>query len=147
MAPLKRSALAAACAYSSNFGSRSSCARAATPGASRHAQSSAKRTRVLSRLIKFFFPSDREVASGYCRPPLITTRRTKSSRRNPTPHPRPAHVTCETPRRGVGRERGAAQVRRALVRHKKSWLFEEPKTARSRRTVFLPAPHLQKLAA
>jgi integrase len=44
-------------------------------------------------------------------------------------------------------ERGTAQVRRALVRHKKSWSFEEPKTARSRRTVFLPAPLLQKLAA
>jgi integrase len=44
-------------------------------------------------------------------------------------------------------ERGTAQVRRALVRHKKSWSFEEPKTARSRRTVFLPVPLLQKLAA
>jgi integrase len=44
-------------------------------------------------------------------------------------------------------ERGTAQVRRALVRHKKSWSFEEPKTARSRRTVFLPAPLLQKLIA
>jgi integrase len=44
-------------------------------------------------------------------------------------------------------ERGTAQVRRALVRHKKSWSFEEPKTARSRRTVYLPAPLLQKLAA
>lgn len=43
-------------------------------------------------------------------------------------------------------ERGTAQVRRALVRHKKSWSFEEPKTARSRRTVSLPAPLLQKLA-
>lgn len=43
-------------------------------------------------------------------------------------------------------ERCTAQVRRALVRHKKSWSFEEPKTARSRRTVFLPAPLLQKLA-
>jgi integrase len=44
-------------------------------------------------------------------------------------------------------ERGTAQVKRALVRHKKSWSFEEPKTARSRRTVFLPAPLLNKLAA
>lgn len=44
-------------------------------------------------------------------------------------------------------QRGAAQVRRALVRHKKSWSFEEPKTARSRRTVFLPAPLVGKLAA
>ena len=43
--------------------------------------------------------------------------------------------------------RGTAQVRRALVRHKKSWSFEETKTARSRRTVYLPAPLLQKLAA
>jgi integrase len=37
-------------------------------------------------------------------------------------------------------ERGTAQIRRALVRHKKSWTFEMPKTARSRRTVSLPAP-------
>jgi integrase len=42
-------------------------------------------------------------------------------------------------------ERSTAQVRRALVRHKKTWSFEEPKTARSRRTVYLPAPLLQKL--
>jgi integrase len=41
---------------------------------------------------------------------------------------------------------GATQIKRALVRHKKSWSFEEPKTARSRRTVFLPAPLLRKLA-
>jgi integrase len=47
----------------------------------------------------------------------------------------------------VDLQRGTAQVRRALVRHKKSWSFEEPKTARSRRTVFLPAPLLQKLAS
>lgn len=39
------------------------------------------------------------------------------------------------------------QVKRALVRHKKSWSFEEPKTARSRRTIYLPAPLLQKLSA
>lgn len=44
-------------------------------------------------------------------------------------------------------ERGTAQVRRALVRHKKAWSFEEPKTARSRRTVYLPAPLLHSLAA
>lgn len=43
-------------------------------------------------------------------------------------------------------DRGTAQVRRALVRHKKAWSFEEPKTARSRRTVYLPASLLQKLA-
>lgn len=40
---------------------------------------------------------------------------------------------------------GAAQIKRALIRHKKGWSFEEPKTARSRRTVFLPAPLLRKL--
>ncbi|HEX8423828.1 MAG TPA: site-specific integrase [Pyrinomonadaceae bacterium] len=43
--------------------------------------------------------------------------------------------------------RGTAQVRRALVRHKKSWSFEEPKTARSRRMIYLPAPLQRKLAA
>lgn len=47
----------------------------------------------------------------------------------------------------VDMARGTAQVRRALVRHKKNWSFEEPKTACSRRTVFLPAPLLEKLAA
>jgi hypothetical protein len=40
-------------------------------------------------------------------------------------------------------ERGTAQVRRALIWHKKSWSFEEPKTARSRRTFFLPASLLK----
>jgi integrase len=44
-------------------------------------------------------------------------------------------------------ERGTAAVRRALVWHKKSWSFEEPKTPKSRRTVFLPTPILKKLAA
>jgi integrase len=44
-------------------------------------------------------------------------------------------------------ERRTAQVRRALVRHKKSWSFEEPKTARSRRTIYLPVPIMQKLAS
>ena len=43
-------------------------------------------------------------------------------------------------------KRGRAQVRRALVRHKRDWSFEEPKTARSRRTVYLPAPLLERLA-
>ena len=43
--------------------------------------------------------------------------------------------------------RSTAQVRRALVRHKKTWSFEEPKTARSRRTIYLPAPLLKKLVA
>lgn len=47
----------------------------------------------------------------------------------------------------VNVERCTAQVRRALVRHKKSWSFEEPKTARSRRTIYLPAPLLEKLMA
>jgi Phage integrase family. len=42
-------------------------------------------------------------------------------------------------------EHGTAQVRRALVRHKKNWSFEEPKTARSRRTVFLSSQLLNKL--
>lgn len=43
--------------------------------------------------------------------------------------------------------RSTSTVRRALIRHKGSWSFQEPKTARSRRTIFLPAPLLQKLAA
>lgn len=43
-------------------------------------------------------------------------------------------------------ERSTAQVRRALVRHKKSWSFEEPKTPRSRRTIFLPPQLLHRLA-
>lgn len=42
---------------------------------------------------------------------------------------------------------GAAQIKRALVRHKKRWGFEEPKTARSSRTVFLSAMLLAKLQA
>jgi integrase len=32
---------------------------------------------------------------------------------------------------------GAAQIKRALVRHKKSWSFDESKTARCRRMVYL----------
>jgi integrase len=47
----------------------------------------------------------------------------------------------------VDYERGTAHVRRALVRHKKSWSFEEPKTPRSRRMLYLPVSFLQKLAA
>lgn len=43
-------------------------------------------------------------------------------------------------------ERGTATVRRALVRHKKEFTFEEPKTARSRRSIPLPKPLIQKLA-
>jgi integrase len=46
----------------------------------------------------------------------------------------------------VDAERCTALVRRALVRHKKIWSFEEPKTARSRRTVHLPTSLLRKLA-
>ncbi|HZH91867.1 MAG TPA: hypothetical protein VEX70_14770 [Pyrinomonadaceae bacterium] len=42
----------------------------------------------------------------------------------------------------VDSDRIMAQVRRTLVRHKKSWSFEEPETARGRRTVYLSAPLL-----
>jgi integrase len=42
---------------------------------------------------------------------------------------------------------GSVQIKRALARHKKSWSFEEPKTARSRRTVYLPDPLVKKLVA
>lgn len=44
-------------------------------------------------------------------------------------------------------ERNTAQVKRALVWHKKEWSFDEPKTARSRRTLYLPAFLLKQLAA
>lgn len=44
-------------------------------------------------------------------------------------------------------ERSTSTVRRALVRHKGSWSFQETKTARSRRTIFLPAQLLHRLAA
>jgi integrase len=44
-------------------------------------------------------------------------------------------------------ERGTAQVRRALVRHKGSWSFEETKTKKSRRTITLPPQLLSKLKA
>lgn len=47
----------------------------------------------------------------------------------------------------VDLERGTAQIRRALIRHKKGWSFEQPKTARSRRTISLPAPLLKRLVA
>jgi len=43
--------------------------------------------------------------------------------------------------------KGTARIRRALVRHKKTVQFEEPKTARSRRTVYLPQSIVQKLKA
>ncbi|MFN2532100.1 MAG: tyrosine-type recombinase/integrase [Pyrinomonadaceae bacterium] len=44
-------------------------------------------------------------------------------------------------------KRCTAQVQRALVRHKKSVTFEEPKTARSQRSVFLSNQLVQKLIA
>ena len=43
-------------------------------------------------------------------------------------------------------KRGTAQIQRALIRHKKSVRFEEPKTARSRRTVYLSEQLIKKLA-
>lgn len=43
--------------------------------------------------------------------------------------------------------RNAAQVNRALVRHKGSWTFEKPKTAKSRRIVTLSEPLMKKVAA
>jgi integrase len=44
-------------------------------------------------------------------------------------------------------ERGTAQVRRALVRHKKKWSFDPPKTKGSRRSVSLPSTLMRKLAS
>jgi integrase len=44
-------------------------------------------------------------------------------------------------------ERCTVQVRRALIRHKKAWSFQEPKTSRSRRTVVLPSFMIEKLMA
>jgi integrase len=49
--------------------------------------------------------------------------------------------------RDLNVERKTAQVRRALVRHKKLWRFQEPKTKGSRRTVSLPGTLVRKLAA
>lgn len=49
--------------------------------------------------------------------------------------------------RDLNVERNTAQVRRALVRHKKVWRFQEPKTKGSRRTVSLPGTLTRKLAA
>jgi len=43
-------------------------------------------------------------------------------------------------------DRHTAMIQRALVRHKKEWSFEKPKTAKSRRMVALPAPLLQRLS-
>jgi integrase len=45
----------------------------------------------------------------------------------------------------IDSERGTAIVRRALIRHKGNWSFGEPKTPRSRRTVSLPMPLIEKL--
>lgn len=42
-------------------------------------------------------------------------------------------------------ETGTAQVRRALVRHKGKWSFENPKTAKSNRNLSLPKQLLEKL--
>lgn len=48
--------------------------------------------------------------------------------------------------RDLNFERNTVQVRRALVRHKKSWSFQEPKTKGSKRSVTIPASLSQKLA-
>lgn len=42
-------------------------------------------------------------------------------------------------------EKCTVQVRRALVRHKKKWSFNEPKTSRSRRTIIMPKQLVKKL--
>lgn len=44
-------------------------------------------------------------------------------------------------------ERFTAQVNRALVRHKGTWTFEKPKTAKSRRIITLSEPLILKLTA
>ncbi|HQU85555.1 MAG TPA: tyrosine-type recombinase/integrase [Pyrinomonadaceae bacterium] len=44
-------------------------------------------------------------------------------------------------------ERNTAQVRRALIRHKRKWYFETPKTAKSNRIVSLPEDLTEKLKA
>jgi len=49
--------------------------------------------------------------------------------------------------RDLDLDRGTAQVRPALVRHKKKWSFDAPKTKGSRRSVSLPATLMRKLAA
>ena len=43
-------------------------------------------------------------------------------------------------------ERNTAQIRRVLVRHKKTCRFQEPKTKGSKRTVTIPASLSRKLA-
>jgi integrase len=47
--------------------------------------------------------------------------------------------------RDLNFERNTAQVRRALVRHKKVWRFQEPKTKGSKRTVTIPPSLSRKL--
>jgi integrase len=42
-------------------------------------------------------------------------------------------------------QRRSVKVRRALVRHNRTWSFNEPKTSRSRRTIGLPEPLVKKL--
>ena len=42
-------------------------------------------------------------------------------------------------------QRKTIKVRRALVRHKGEWVFTEPKTSRSRRTIVLPESLVHKL--
>jgi len=49
--------------------------------------------------------------------------------------------------RDLNFERNTAQVRRALVRHKGSWRFQEPKTKGSKRSVTIPVSLNRKLAA
>lgn len=49
--------------------------------------------------------------------------------------------------RDLNFDKNAAQVRRALVRHKKTWRFQEPKTKGSKRTVTIPASLGKKLTA
>lgn len=49
--------------------------------------------------------------------------------------------------RDLNFERKTAQVRRALVRHKKTWRFQEPKTKGSKRVVTIPASLCKKLSS
>jgi integrase len=49
--------------------------------------------------------------------------------------------------RDLNFDKDTAHVRRALVRHKKTWRFQEPKTKGSKRTVTIPASLSKKLAA
>lgn len=49
--------------------------------------------------------------------------------------------------RDVNFDKNTAQVKRALVRHKKTWRFQEPKTKGSKRVVTIPASLCKKLAA